>query len=308
MVRNGDFRSIERMPVSRSTTGGLLALSAAALFGVSGAVAGGVFDAVDPARVAQVRSLVAAVLLVGWAAYRGVLHPRGGLWRFAVLGLNLALVNVTFYWAIERLGVGPGATVQFLGPIFVLVWIATVRRQSVGATVWVAALSAVLGVSLVTQAWRLGTSNGVGIMFGLAAAVLFASYLIYGEYLARDFRPATLGAWGFIFASLFWAVVLPWWSFPVSTTSFPLWELLFIGVLGTAMPFILEFAALSMTSSGIVGVVATAEPPIGAVSAAILLDQSLAATQWLGIAVVVVAVAIVQWRGLAETHPATPFP
>ena len=102
-------------------------------------------------------------------------------------------------------------------------------------------------------------------------------------------------------------MVLPWWSFPFEAARANLLDLLVIGILGTALPFIVEFAALSMASSGIVGIVATAEPPIGAVAAWILLDQQLDPIQWLGIAVVVVAVATVQRFGLTQTHPATPI-
>jgi drug/metabolite transporter (DMT)-like permease len=291
----------------RSTLGGLLALAAAALFGVSGAVAGGVFSTVDPARVAQARSLIAAVLLVAYAAARGRLHPRGGLARFAVLGVILALVNVTFYWAIERLGVGPGATVQFLAPTFVLVWIAAVRREAVSSVAWLASIGAVIGVGLVTTAWSMDRSDLVGIAAGLAAAVLFAAYLIYGEYLGRDFAPSQVAAWGFVFASVLWAVVLPWWTFPFGASSDAWLGLVVIGVAGTAIPFMLEFVALTLASSGVVGIVATAEPAIGAIAAAAMLDQYLAPIQWVGIVVVVAAVAAVQKWGLGEAHPATPI-
>ncbi|MDJ0791567.1 MAG: EamA family transporter [Acidimicrobiia bacterium] len=295
------------MSDSRSTTGVLLALTAAAMFGVSGAVAGGVFEDIDPARVAQSRSLIAATLLVGFAAWRGVLRPNGGVPKFALLGLNLALVNVTFYWAIDRLGVGPGATVQFLAPVLVLIWLAAVKGQAVSTTAWLAAAGAVLGVALVTQAWALGDSDFVGLAAGLASAALFAAYLIYGEYLGETYRPATLGAWGFLFASLFWLIVLPLWSFPFEAAQSNVLDLLIVGILGTAAPFILEFAALSMASSGVIGIVATAEPPIGAVAAWVILDQQLEPIQWLGIAIVVIAVATVQRVGLSETHPATPI-
>ena len=295
------------MSDSRSTTGGLLALSAAAMFGISGAVAGGVFAEIDPARVAQSRSLIAAVLLTAFALWRGVFRLEDGLAKFVVLGLNLALVNVTFYWAIDRLGVGPGATVQFLAPVLVLVWIAAVRREHVSPVAWMAAVGAVFGVGLVTKAWALGTSDLIGIAAGLASAFLFAAYLIYGEYLGETYAPAQLGAWGFVFASIFWAIVLPWWSFPFEAAQANIADLLVIGILGTALPFIVEFAALSLASSGIVGIVATAEPPIGAVAAWILLDQQLDPIQWAGIAIVVIAVATVQRFGLTQTHPATPI-
>jgi drug/metabolite transporter (DMT)-like permease len=291
----------------RSTTGGLLALAAAAMFGVSGAVAGGVFSEIDPARVAQSRSLIAAVLLTAFAVSRGVFRLDGGLAKFVLLGLNLALVNVTFYWAIDRLGVGPGATVQFLAPVLVLVWIAVVRRDHVSPIAWLAAIGAVFGVGLVTQAWSLGGSDLVGVSAGLASAFLFAAYLVYGEYLGETYAPAQLGAWGFVFASAFWAIVLPWWSFPFEAARANLADLLVVGIVGTALPFMVEFVALSMASSGVVGIVATAEPPIGALAAWILLDQQLEPVQWLGIAIVVVAVATVQRFGLTQTHPATPI-
>ena len=296
------------MSDSRSTTGGFLALAAAALFGVSGTVAAGVFSEIDPARVAQTRSVIAAVLLLGFAAWRGVLRPNGGIWKFALLGLNLATVNVTFYWAIDRLGVGPGATIQFLAPVFVLVWIAVIRKVRVGIAAWMAAVAAVLGVSLVTQAWSMDGGDLIGVAAGLASAVLFATYLVYGEWLGNDYAAATLGAWGFTFAALFWAIVLPLWSYPFETATENVLDLVIVGVLGTAVPFILDFVALSMTSSGVVGIIATAEPPIGAVMAALLLDQRLDPVQWVGILIVVGAVAVVQWKGLSETHPATPIP
>jgi drug/metabolite transporter (DMT)-like permease len=295
------------MPGRRSAAGAGLALAAAGLFGVSGAVAGGVFSTVDPAHVAQARSLIAAVLLVGYAAFRGTLSPGGGLGRFALLGLNLALVNVTFYWAIERLGVGPGATVQFLAPTFVLVWIAVVRKQPVSPVAWLASIGAVFGVGLVTMAWDMDHSDLVGVAAGLAAAALFAAYLIYGEYLGRDHVPSQIAAWGFAFASLFWLLVLPLWTFPVGAAGGSWLDLLVIGVAGTAVPFMLEFVALTLASSGIVGIVATAEPAIGAVAAAVLLGQDLAPTQWIGIGIVVIAVAVVQRWGLSDAHPATPI-
>ena len=289
-----------------TTSGAVLAFSAALAFGLGGAIAGGVFDAVQPAYVAQARSLIAAIPLAAYAAYRGVLWPVRRVWRLVTLGAILALVNVTFYLAIERLGVGPGATVQFLAPIFVLVWIVVVRGESVSAPAWLAAVAAVFGVSLVTGAWGMTGTDLVGVAAGLASAVFFAAYLIFGEVLGRDHPPAALGAWGFIFASVIWAVVLPWWTFPFDAAAGVLGDLLVIGLVGTAAGFVLEFAALRLASPGIVGIVATAEPGIGAVAAMILLDQALSPVQWVGIVVVMVAVAVVERIGLdaaAEVPP-----
>jgi len=295
------------MTNDRATRGILLALLAATLWGVTGAVAAGVFDVVSPARVAQARSIVALAVLVPYAAHRGVLRLEGGLWKFALLGLNLALVNVTFYWALDALGVGPGATIQFLGPILVLGWMVVVHHTKVRSLVWVAAALAVFGVGLVTKAWTLEASDALGIAAGLASAVAFATYLLYGEYLGKTYRPAQIATWGFVFASLIWLVVLPIWTFPTEIGTRAWIDLIIVGVLGTAVPFIAGFAALRLAPSGIVGVIATAEPAIGAVAAAIMLGQALDPVQWVGVVAVVIAVAVVQRWGLTRLHPASPI-
>jgi drug/metabolite transporter (DMT)-like permease len=278
------------------------------MWGVTGALAAGVFDVIPPVYVAQTRSIIAVAILAPYAAYRGVLRPPKHLWKFMVLGANLALVNVSFYWALDLLGVGPGATIQFLGPIMVLVWFTVARGYAVGAIVWVAAVGAVTGVAMVTEAWNLSGSDYLGVAAGLLSAVTFATYLLYGEYLGASYPPVQIATWGFIFASVIWLVALPPWTFPTGVSGDAWLDIVIIGVAGTALPFIAGFHALRMVSSGIVGVVATAEPAISAVSAVILLDQRLNTVQWIGVATVVIAVATVQRFGLSELRPPAPMP
>lgn len=295
------------MAMDNTTKGVLLTLLVATLWGISGAVAGGVFDVVSPARVTQSRALIAVVVLVPYAAHRRVLRLNGGFWKFALLGLNLAIVNVTFFWALEALGVGPGATIQFLAPILVLGWMMVVHKVHVRSLVWIAAVFAVVGVGLVTQAWLLEESDVLGVLSGLVSAVAFASYLLFGEYLGKTYKPAQIAAWGFVFAAVIWLVVLPIWTFPTDIGAAAWRDLLIIGVLGTAVPFIIQFGALRLTSSGIVGVAATAEPAIAAIAAALMLGQALEPIQWIGVVVVVVAIATVQRLGLPDVHPTSPI-
>ena len=295
------------MSSSRATQGMLLALGAATMWGVTGAVAAGVFDVVSPAYVSQSRAIIAVIILVPYAAYRGVLRPPKPLWKFMLLGVNLALVNVTFYWALDLLGVGPGATIQFLAPIMVLAWIVVVRGYSVGSSVWMAAVGAIFGVALVTQAWAFEGSDYLGFAAGLLSAVLFASYLLFGEYLGETHPPTQIATWGFVFAAVFWLIVLPPWTFPSGLDTGTWADIIIVGVFGTALPFIFGFHALRLAPSGIVGVVATAEPAIAAVAALALLGQQLDPIQWLGVAVVVVAIATVQRFGLSDLHPPAPI-
>lgn len=290
------------MSGSNARTGVLLALSAALMWGVSGAVAADAFSAVSPARVAEARALITTVILVPVAWWRGLLAPRGGFGWFFLLGLNLALVNVTFYWALDHLGVGPGATIQFLGPVMVLAWMAIVERRPVHRAAWLAAVGALVGVFLVTEAWQLGGGDWLGVFAGLAAAVTFATYLVLGERLSHHYPIVTLMTWGFVFASLIWVLVLPLWTFPTGLSGRVWAQLAWIGVVGTALPFFASFGALRRVASGIVGVIATTEPVFAAAAAWVLLGQSLSLIQILGGLLVLGAVASVQLWGIPDVE------
>ncbi|NIA25025.1 MAG: EamA family transporter [Gammaproteobacteria bacterium] len=276
------------------------ALSAALLWGVSGTVAADVFDKVPPPRVAEVRALVAALFLVPYAGLRGRLRTDGNGWWLILFGLTLAAVHVTYYWAIDGLGVGPGVTVQFLAPIVVLIWMRFAKRHHVAFGVWVAAVGAVGGLVMVTRAWEAISVNGWALGAGLASALTFATYLLMGEWLGHRIGAVTTLTYGFVVAAVFWLVVQPLWTFPRGLEAKDISELVWVGLGGTMVPFLLEMAALRRAAAAVVGLVATVEPVIAAVTAWILLSQALTLVQIVGGAAVLGAVLLVQRQGVAE--------
>lgn len=262
------------------------------------------FEVVSPARVSQIRAFIAAAVLVPYAWYRGMLNPLGQIRLLALLGLNLALVGLTFYWALDRLGVGPGATMQYLGPFMVLAFMALVQHRPVSRFTWAAAAVAIVGVALITEAWSFDDLDQLGLLSGVTTAALFAGYFLLGEHLGKTLPALTMITWAFVFATAFWVLVLPVWSFPTDLSG-PVWaKLVWVGIGGTALPFLAQFAALRRVASGIVGVVATAEPVIASASAWVILDQSLSPLQVAGGLVVVLAVAAVhRWSVVDVEQP-----
>lgn len=278
-------------------TGLWMTLAAAALFAVGAVVAAGIFDLVGPAGVAQMRAVVAALVAAVIAYRRRSTSSGGRLPMLALLGCLLAAVTFTFYVAIERLGVGPGTTIQFTGPILVMAWTRLVDRHHFPPAAWLAAGAAVIGTAVMTEAWR-GDLDVVGVLAAGAAAVIFAAYLVVGARLGRTLPAVTVMAYGFAFSALIWVIAAPvdWARYDLEIW----WRLVFIGVVGTTVPFLLEMAALRRANPGLVGVVATAEPVIGAILAWAFLDQVLTPTQTVGATITVAAIAAVQL--LATRH------
>ena len=265
---------------------------AALLFGVNGAVAAALVSAIPAGNVAQLRSVLAALVLSLIAYRRRAVATGGRLIALVCFGLILAVVTVSFFVAISRLGVGPGVTIQFSGPVLVLAWIRLVNKRHVPVIAWLAAVVALVGVALVGGGPGFGRLDPLGLLAAGIAAISFATYIILSEFLGRSLPTITIAAYGFSFSALFllaaFRVVLP------PATPRVLIELVWLVLLGTVAPFLLEVAALRMTDPGIVGVVATIEPVVAATAAWLWLDQFLAPLQVVGGLLVVGAVALIQ--------------
>jgi len=126
--------------------------------------------------------------------------------------------------------------------------------------------------------------------------VTFAVYMVGSERAGLRHEPVTTLVWAFAFATLFWAVVQPWWSFPwEEIEGLEGWaQALGVIVIGTLLPFLCIVTGLRHIPASRGAVVATLEPVLAAIFAVFLLDEGLAAVQIAGGAAVLTAVAWVQ--------------
>jgi len=273
-----------------------LALAAAACWAFAAVAAKDVFSAVPPARLAQLRAASTAVLLLGGLAVFGAdfAITQRAVGAVVVFGACLALVNGSYYLAIRRLPVGVALTIQYTGPLMVLV----VRRHRVPWRLWMAAAAAVAGAALGSGVTGGGGVSSTGLGLAFVSALGFAGYLLSGEVVARHVGAVQSVAFGFAAASVWWALIQPWWTFPFGrVTGWHAGVRVAVVVLGgTLVPFVCMVIALRTLSAGPAGVLATAEPAFGAVFAWLLLSEALRPVQVLGLVLVVAGVAAVQAR------------
>jgi drug/metabolite transporter (DMT)-like permease len=278
-----------------------LAATAATLWALNGSLARFLLDDHMPAaRLAELRSLGAFLVVV---AAVGLMRPRllkvdrADLGRLALFGIvGLAGVQAFYFAAIARLDIGVALTIQYLGPLLLLVWLKLVHRRALPSGLWSAAALSSAGCFLVVGAYDPSGLNGVGILAAFGSTVTFAVYLFAGERLGRRYQPATTLAWGLGLSSAFWLVTQPLWTFP--------WHILdsprnaayaaYVVIGGTLVPFGCMIAATRHIPAARAGVVATLEPVLGALLAWPIHDQRLAPPQIIGGLLVVGAVVWVQ--------------
>lgn len=310
------LRQTPPVPISPSPRlGYALAAAAATMWALNGSLARFLLDdGVSALALAQMRSFVSLVLLVGMLA---ILRPqalridRSDLPGFAFLGIaGLAAVHLTYFLAIDRLQIGAALTVQYLGPLLILVWLRVVHGRHLRASLWAAAALAVAGCFLVVRAYDAGGLDPLGLAAAGGSAVSFAIYLVASERATRRHPPLTVLAWGLGFASLLWVVIQPPWSFPFQDFASPSHLALGVGVavVGTLLPFICMVSALRHIPAPRAGVVATLEPVLAAVIAWAVHGEALAAVQVAGGLVVVAAVIWVQILRVSQETEAAPVP
>jgi drug/metabolite transporter (DMT)-like permease len=229
--------------------------------------------------------------------------------RMAWLGVvGLALVQFSYFAAIDRLAISVALVIQFTGPLLVLLWLRIAHGRRLRPSLYGAVALSVAGSALVVEIFDAGELDGLGVLFAVIAAVTFAVYLVGFERAGRSYDAFTTLAWGLGFATLFWLLVSPPWALPLGDVADTRNAALVLGVvvIGTLGPFLLSVSALRHLPAARVGVVATLEPVLAAVMASAIHGESLAAVQIAGGLLVVAAVAWVQLHPPAPEVEAVP--
>jgi drug/metabolite transporter (DMT)-like permease len=299
--------------VTAEAPAGLAAVAlAAGLWALGATVASDLFaSGVSPFELAEARAVVAMIglaLLPGsWAARRGPIAPT----RTLAFGLSLALVNLTYYFAIDRLAVAVAIVLEYTAPVLVIAWAALVARRPPSREVVAALVAAVSGVILVSGllAGGVGTVDGLGIAMGLAAAVFFSIYTVLSEDTGAAFGPLGAMFRGFVIASAFWVLFqIPqgWPSTLFESDHIP--KVLFVGLGGTLLPFLLYVWGIGRVRAERAAIAATLEPPIGGVIAWVWLGQTLTVGQIAGGLLVIGAILLLNKRPHLDPSPFAPEP
>jgi len=297
----------------RPAVGYAMAFSAGTLFAFNGTVSKVILKSgLSSLRLTEVRctgALVGLALIVLAARPDTLRTDRRELVRLILFGVfGVALVQLFYFLAIRRLDIGVSLVIQYLGPLIVALYARFVLKEHVRRRLWLALAAAIAGLTLVVDLWHGVSLDGLGVMWSLCSAVTFAGYMLFAERAVGERDPVSLLCFGFFFASVFWAVAQPWWSFPfdvpartvsllgrLSDWHLPVWALiLWMVVVGTIIPFFLIVGSMRHISATRAGITAMVEPVVASVAAYAWLDETLSATQLVGGAIVLCGIVLAQ--------------
>ena len=273
-------------PTLRRVPPQLLIVASALVQYVGAAIAVGLFAVINPASVAWWRVSVAAVVLLAWRRPWRVGLTWGDLWRSGVFGVVLTGMNITFYEAIARLPLGIAVSLEFLGPVTVAVLRGRGLAPRVAAVLALGGVVAIGGLGLDLRA----PGVAAGVAWVLAAAALWAGYIVLGQRIASQRSGITNLALGCTVGALVLAPVLA----PGGVAVFSSWHLaaavIGVGLLSTVLPYSFEALAMSRLSAATFALFTALLPASSALVGAVMLRQMPGPWELAGLVLISIAV------------------
>lgn len=263
----------------------VLALLSMTLVQVGAALAKSLFQSVGPAGAVLLRvGLGALIILLLW---RPKLH--GYAWReyrWALLfGGVLAVMNFTFYQALDRIPLGVAVTLEFIGPLAV----ALLGSRRLIDLLWVALAGA--GIVLLAPTGLLGgiVLDPVGVGLALFAGVLWGCYILLSAQVGRSFSNIAGLALAMMVAAVILVPIGVWSAGSLLLNGHFLLVGAGVAVLSSVLPYSLELEALRRLPPQAFGVLMSLEPGIAALVGVLLLHEQVGLRAAVAIALVIAA-------------------
>jgi DME family drug/metabolite transporter len=290
--------------VSAPVRGYAQVAAAAVLWGTIGLAARSIFAAgLTPLQAAAWRATGAFVLLLVLSL---ALNPsalrverRDIPLLAAYAAVSVAGFMTIYFTAIGLTTVATAAVLLYTAPA----WVVLMARALFGEPMTPMKTATVgltfAGCALVVGAIGPGAVRltPAGLLAGLGAGLTYALYSIFGKTALRRLSPLTTVVYTLGFGALFLLAAtrgLP----PLPAAS--LAPLGYVIVGPTAMAYLLYIGGLRWVEAGRASIVATLEPVVAALGGALVLREPFGAAQWIGAALVIGGVVLVQAEGLAR--------
>jgi inner membrane transporter RhtA len=251
------------------------------------AIAKNLFASLGPGGTVFLRIAFAALVLLVLVRPKLGSHDRNAYLITGLFGIALALMNLSFYQAIDRIPLGVAVTLEFVGPLGV----AVAGSRRILDVAWV--MLAAAGILLLAPLGAFGGMDldPVGVAFALLAGCLWASYILLSARTGSAFPGGT----GLVIALCVGTVVAAPVGIAAAGSALLDPRLLLAGfgvaMLSSAIPYSLELEALRKIPARVFGVLMSLEPAMAALVGLVVLGERLEIRAVVAVVCVTVAAA-----------------
>lgn len=273
------------VPASGAIPPWLLVVAAILSVQIGAAFAKGLFEAIGTSGVVFLRTLLGTAIF--WVVWRPQLrgYTRRDYLYGVLYGIDIAVMMLAFYAAIDRIPLGIAVAIAFAGPL----GLAVMGSRRVADVLWV--LLAGVGVLLLSPMTNTAL-DPLGVALAAVDAVTWAIYIILTRKVGQRIPGNTALVMGMGVAAV---VALPFGiGGAVKTLAHPdlMLSAMVVALLSSAIPFWLEFKALKLMPQRAFGLLLSLEPVIAVLIGLVMLSETLGVKEIIGIGLVTVAAAV----------------
>jgi inner membrane transporter RhtA len=259
------------------------------------------FTRVPVLGVAWLRIAAAALVFAAWRRPWRALADLDHDGRRLLVGWGavLAVMNCSFYLAIDRLPLATVAAIEFLPVILLAALGARTPRNAL------ALVLAVPGVYLLTGVQLEGEALGVALAF--ANAGLFAAYIVLAHRVSR--LDALSGIDGLALSMLIALVVVTpmagWEALPAFTDPLALVAGIGVGICSSVIPYVSDQLAMRRLARSTYALLVSLLPATATVIGVVVLAQVPTLAEVAGVALVIAGVAVHRDAERADRVPSS---
>lgn len=282
---------------SKSRLWTVLAALAAVMWGISGLFAESLFKVsskITPIWLTQIRLIISGIVLLIIATVLhqkpfSVLKDKKNTLHIIAYGIfGLLPVQVFYFIAIEMANASIATILQFIGPFFVLTYLAVTHQQVLRRLDVLAAILAFIGVFLLSTHGNFNqlAITPLALLFGLLSALGEASYTLIPVKLVKRVSSLVVTGWGMLFAGIGLMLVYPQFTLIPNTPRVWL-DVSAIIIIGTIIPFQIMANALRYVKPSTVSLLDAFEPLSATVGSVLIFGLVMSGMDWLGTLLVI---------------------
>jgi len=297
-------------PTNVKLTGYLIVSTGALLMGIADILIKQLLDGgMNVFDLVAMRDIIGFIfLLLGTVVFapKTLKIKSNDLFFLAVYGLiGIAGLHLLGIWSVKINSVSMAIVLLYTSPVFILLWSIICRSENLKKYELITVVIVLAGIALAFQVldpvrFRY---NRPGLLVGICSAVIFAFSTIWGKRGLNRFHPLTISVYGMGIAAVFWLLTGLPFQFLSAVQSIGTWcTFALVALLGTLFMPVLYLMGLRAISAAEGNLTASLEQVFAMGLSVMLLQERLEMIQFSGLALVVIGVSYLQFKGLKATH------
>ena len=283
--------------------GSLCGIMTGICWGVSGVFGQFLFETrgIQTTWLVPIRLLTSGILLFSYMLFKNreellsLPRQKKDFLQTIISGIfGTMLFQATFFKAVQSSNAGTATVLQYLAPVFIMIYICCRRKKLPNRLEMLSILLAIGGIFLISTHGNINSlvMTPEGLFWGLACAFGMFTNTVLPESLYRKYSSMTVMAWAFIFGGIVLTFLFRPWQYQVKIDLAVLISLFFIIIGGSVAAYLFYANSIRRIGPSKASLFSTSEPIAATLLSSLWLQTTFIPIDLVGFAMILSIVFI----------------